>query len=115
MITLSRPSSRLLLYTAALCLTPAAMVAGGKEMASRPVQPVNRNDGAQLDTCGQQAAQRLMGLLVTPQVRTELQKSIRHDRMRIVRPGAVITQDVRPDRLNLIVDDSGRLVAARCG
>ncbi|NLR38296.1 hypothetical protein HGI46_04000 [Novosphingobium sp. ERW19] len=56
-----------------------------------------------------------MGLVVTPQARTELQKSIRHDRMRIVRPGAVITQDVRPDRLNLIVDDSGRLVAARCG
>lgn len=44
-----------------------------------------------------------------------LARTVGHDRMRVIRPGAVITQDLRGDRLNLIVDDKGKLLTARCG
>ncbi|WP_242653453.1 I78 family peptidase inhibitor [Sphingomonas jatrophae] len=35
--------------------------------------------------------------------------------VRVVRPGQMVTQDYREDRLNLTVDGSGRLVKAACG
>ncbi|MGV3510657.1 MAG: I78 family peptidase inhibitor [Novosphingobium sp.] len=84
-------------------------------MASRPTAPVVRSSAIPADTCGQQAAQRLVGSVFTPQSRTALSKAVGHDRIRVIRPGSVITQDLRTDRLNLIVDESGRLLTARCG
>ncbi|MFC0203791.1 I78 family peptidase inhibitor [Novosphingobium soli] len=34
--------------------------------------------------------------------------------VRIIRPGTVVTQDYRPDRLNVTVDESGTITALRC-
>lgn len=36
-------------------------------------------------------------------------------RIRIVRRGQVMTADLRPDRLTILIDDSGRVVDARTG
>ncbi|KQM30087.1 I78 family peptidase inhibitor [Sphingomonas sp. Leaf10] len=35
--------------------------------------------------------------------------------VRIVRRGQAMTMDLRPDRLTIMVDDDGRVIAARCG
>ncbi|WP_246465496.1 I78 family peptidase inhibitor [Novosphingobium jiangmenense] len=84
-------------------------------MASRPAAPPARAEPPSQDTCGQGPAKRLLGTVVTPQARTTLVRAVGHDRIRVIRPGSIITQDLRSDRLNLIVDDSGRLLTARCG
>lgn len=111
---------RLPIYMAALSLLAGRTFAATDEMTSRPTA---QNPRAGRDTtappgpdaCGQRVAMRLVGKMVTPQSRTELSRSVGHDRIRVVRPGAVITQELRNDRLNLIVDETGRLLTARCG
>lgn len=35
--------------------------------------------------------------------------------VRIVRRGQAMTMDLRPDRLTIVVDDEGMVIAARCG
>lgn len=105
---------------AALSLLAGQANAAGDEMSRRPAAQSPRAAGttadqAAPDTCGQRAALRLVGTLFTPQARTMLARTVGHDRMRVIRPGAVITQDLRGDRLNLIVDDKGKLLTARCG
>lgn len=89
-------------------------------MAPRPGVPNARGsipapDQTGSDTCGQRAALRLVGTVFTPQARSGLARAVGHDRMRVIRPGSVITQDLRNDRLNLIVDETGILLTARCG
>ncbi|WP_163648188.1 I78 family peptidase inhibitor [Modicisalibacter sp. 'Wilcox'] len=37
------------------------------------------------------------------------------ERVRVIRPGQGYTMDYRPDRLNLHLDEHGRLVGADCG
>ncbi len=34
---------------------------------------------------------------------------------RVLRPGQMITKEYNAQRLNLVVDDSGRITAVRCG
>jgi len=36
-------------------------------------------------------------------------------KIRIVRPGQVVTADLRPDRLTILIDDMGRVVDVRTG
>lgn len=100
---------------AALGMAAGSVGALGAEMAARHKPPVADSDAAAADSCGQRSAQRLVGTLITPQKRTALVRVIGHDRIRVIRPGAIITHDRRDDRLNLIVDDRGTLLAARCG
>ena len=115
MITRITPLSRLTLLTVTLCLNGGHALAAGKDMAPRPTAPSVRSRANPADTCGQQAAQRLFGTVFTPQSRIALSKAIGHDRIRVIRPGSVIAHDLRGDRLNLIIDESGHLLTARCG
>lgn len=111
---------RLRICMAAMSLLAGQTLAAREEMSPRPTQQGSRAtkpaaEQTTPDTCGQRAALRLVGTVMTPQSRTTLTRDIGHDRIRVIRPGAVITQDLRNDRLNLIVDESGRLMTARCG
>ncbi len=115
MITRFRLVPRLTLCAAAFCLDAAPVLAAAKDMAQRPIPPVVRTEAGLVDTCGQRSAQKLVGAMFSPQSQAALIKTIGHDRIRVIRPGAIITQDRRENRLNLIVDDAGRLMAARCG
>jgi len=108
------------IYMAAISLIAVPGLAATDEMTSRPTAQSSRvgrsaPDMASQDSCGQRDALRLAGTILTPQSRNGLSRSIGHDRIRVVRPGAVITQELRNDRLNLIVDETGRLLTARCG
>ena len=35
--------------------------------------------------------------------------------VRIIRHGQAMTMDLRPERLTIVVDEDGRVIAARCG
>lgn len=108
------------IYMAAISLIAVPALAATEEMTPRPTAQNSRvgrsaPDMAGPDSCGQRDALRLVGTMVTPQSRIGLSRSVGHDRIRVIRPGTVITQELRNDRLNLIVDETGRLLTARCG
>lgn len=65
--------------------------------------------------CNLPQAKRFIGMLLTPKLREELADAINHDRIRMVRPGTIITQDYNPERINLIADDAGMIMTIRCG
>lgn len=71
--------------------------------------------GTATDPCGATLALRLMGTPDTPALRERLKRALGHDRIRFIHPGDVVTQDLRPDRLNVMIGDDGRIGTARCG
>lgn len=89
---------------------PAAMIPA--EMAAEPRVPASRPDN---DTCNLAPARRFVGTVLTSQVQADLSRAISHNRVRVIRPGAVITQDLRSDRVNLIIDETGKVMTIRCG
>lgn len=111
---------RLPFCVAALSLLAGQSLAAREEMSPRatPQGPRATRAGAEQtapDPCGQRMALRLAGTILTPQARAGLTREVGHDRFRVIRPGGVITQDLRNDRLNLIIDENGKLLTARCG
>ena len=71
------------------------------------------------DECGANAVQSQIGGQVTgssaSDARIDGQPVASNGTVRVIGPDTMVTQDFRPDRLNLEVDAAGRLVAARCG
>jgi hypothetical protein len=57
----------------------------------------------------------LIGAPSDAQTRARAATVAGHTRLRWITPGAAITHDYRADRLNLILDDQGRIRTVRCG
>ncbi|WP_409233823.1 I78 family peptidase inhibitor [Novosphingobium sp. MMS21-SN21R] len=100
-----------------LCAAFAAQpaLASVRDAASQnvpPAQTLQRNEAAQ---CGASAVSRFIGASAASGVRAAIASSVGHDRIRWIKPGVAVTQDYRPDRLNVIVGSSGRVVTMRCG
>lgn len=62
------------------------------------------------DTCG---AKRYHTLL--DQDATALERILILGQVRIVRPGTILTQDYRPERMNFHVGDNGKVIKISCG
>lgn len=71
--------------------------------------PGGANGGAGDDGCGAAALQALVGRPVA-EVRGELP-----DEARIIPPGSAVTQDHRPERLNVDLDEGDVIVRLWCG
>lgn len=67
------------------------------------------------DACNAGRAAPFFGKHETAKLHEELQSVVGHDRIRWIHPGQVVTQDYRPDRLNIIVDEDRLIDSARCG
>lgn len=86
---------------AILCLPLLALAA----CAEDPI-PVAGEPGA--DTCGAAEVQPLIGQPISRYEAPE-GKSVR-----IIRPGDAVSMDYRPDRLNISLDETDRIVAVDC-
>jgi hypothetical protein len=62
------------------------------------------------DACGASGLQGLVG-----QPETVLQSMRFSQRLRMIQPGMMITQDYSPERLNISVDASGMIESVSCG
>lgn len=83
-----------------------------------PIPPTLQNPvgvGTQPDSCGQNAARHYITGASNGATREGVAKAAGHARIRWIRPGDVVTQDYRPDRLNVIIDADGQIMTARCG
>ncbi|HCO54703.1 MAG TPA: hypothetical protein DIT93_06760 [Pelagibacterium sp.] len=97
-----------------LALATSIILAG----CSTTVTPPDTSMPPPLD-CGAQALSGKIGQPVigstAQDVRIDGQAVNSAGTVRVIAPGMAVTQDFRPDRLNLEVDDSGNLVRAYCG
>lgn len=67
------------------------------------------------DGCNAAAAADAIGRKDTPTLRAEITRKVGHRRIRWLPPGTIVTEDYRPDRLNIDFDAGGVAVRARCG
>lgn len=66
-------------------------------------------------TCNAAPAQGLIGRPSSPELGAEAQRLTGAARMRWTRPGQMVTMDYREDRLNIDLDEQGRVTGLRCG
>ena len=62
------------------------------------------------DTCNASQYSELIG-----QDATALEKVLILGQVRVIRPGDLVTQDFRPDRINFGIDDANRISDVSCG
>jgi hypothetical protein len=67
------------------------------------------------DDCNAQAGQYAVGSRATPALLDELKAKARATVVRILREGQPVTREYRFGRLNVIVDQSQRIVRVYCG
>ena len=89
-------------YIATATLT---MLLAGCQSPSGAAAPVSK-----ADTCGAQSRQHLVGTLAD-----DLDKSTLPDKTRILHPNTPATMDYRLERLNILVDESGKIESVHCG
>jgi hypothetical protein len=65
--------------------------------------------------CNAAPAQPLIGRQESLETGAEAQRLSGASRMRWIRPGQMVTMDYREDRLNIDLDDAGRITGLRCG
>lgn len=71
--------------------------------------------GVAEDRCNAGAAADAIGRKDTAALRAEVARKVGHQRIRWLPPGAIVTQDLRSDRLNVDIDAGGVIVRLRCG
>ena len=89
-------------------LALAACTTTPKQSMQTPIG--TRLPSAMEDTCG---AKRYHTLL--DQDATALERILILGQVRIVRPGTILTQDFRPQRMNFHVGDNGKVIQISCG
>jgi len=101
-----------------LTLTAVAALATGCSML--PHTPSDASAGANpapraVQRCDQAGAQWAVGKTNTEHNVNEARKRAGAYMARVLRPGQVTTREFNAERLNLEVDVTGRILAARCG
>jgi len=68
------------------------------------------------DACGALKVAQFIGRQDRPTTRADLVKAVGHDRIRWIGPDDAVTMDFSPERLNVLLDETKRLIkGARCG
>ena len=65
--------------------------------------------------CDDKAAAAYVGRSISDDVAEQARGAAGASGVRIIRPGMAVTMDYRAGRLNLEVDDAGRVIKATCG
>lgn len=67
------------------------------------------------DSCSLALTARFVGARAVAEVRSAVGQIARPHPVRWIAPGQAITLDHNPERLNVIVDENGRIAVMRCG
>ena len=73
------------------------------------------SDGGLGGTCDAKAASAYVGQAISEAVAEQAKAAAGARGVRIIRPGMAVTMDYRAGRLNLELDEAGRIVKASCG
>jgi len=106
-----RRSSRVLPVAIALLLPLAA--------CAQPAAPAGRQgpppQASERGTCDAAGAQFAVGQEATPSVLQEARRRSGATRVRVIKPGEIVTQEFDPARLTIEVDAANRITSVRCG
>ena len=64
--------------------------------------------------CGADRVRRFLGKPANRANRVAVEGTVEHDRIRWIRPGEAVTQDLRADRLNVMLNPRGRISKIDC-
>jgi hypothetical protein len=78
-----------------------------------PMPPQHRPPGAM--QCHADGARFTLGQAVTPQLAEQARERSGARRVRVIRPGDMVTLEFDPGRLNIELDAAGRVRQVRCG
>jgi hypothetical protein len=92
---------------AAAC-TPPAETPPEEPVVETPAAPLTAAEATAQDTCGGAQYRSLVGTNFAA-VTLPADSGIR-----IIQPGAAVTEDFRPERINIIVDAGGIITAVEC-
>jgi hypothetical protein len=81
--------------------------------ACAPMPPLAESTGP--CAVGEIVRGRFIGTKFRMAMRGEIQGDANAKVARVLRPGDAATMDVNPDRLDILVDDMGRIEGLRCG
>ena len=104
---------------ATLLATPLACMATACSSTSpgggNKAQPPVANEDVTGGSCDAKAASAYVGQAIGEQVAAQAKSAAGARGVRIIRPGMAVTMDYRAGRLNLEVDEQGRIIRASCG
>ncbi|PIF19188.1 MULTISPECIES: I78 family peptidase inhibitor [unclassified Acidovorax] len=106
-------------FAVACCLVLGAAVAGcagyGQTPALSAGSAAAGSGSSPASLCNAQPAQFVVGQNSTASVVESARQRSGAQTARILRPGQIITKEYDTQRLNLEVDGTGRILAAKCG
>lgn len=121
---LIRPLSLALagLFALSACATPSqdppAAADSADGFAAPPPPPSMDEAGTNEDTamtCDAKAGQWAVGNVADEALVAKVKADTGSDRVRVIRPGMMVTMDYREDRVNLDVDKDNTVLTVRCG
>ncbi|QIL81341.1 proteinase inhibitor I78 [Diaphorobacter sp. HDW4A] len=80
-----------------------------------PPEPIGKTTAPPGNICNAPPAQWAVGKMPTPSVTENARVRAGARMARVLRPGQMVTKEFDQQRLNLELDDSGKIIAARCG
>jgi len=101
------------LLVAPLACMVAACTTAREPASDRP--PPRIVDGGSGGSCDEKAAARFVGQMASEDVSDSARAAAGARGVRIIRPGMAVTMDHRAGRLNLHLDDAGRITRVTCG
>ena len=84
---------------------PETPVAAAPEAAAEPGP----------STCGAEKLAAYLNILPTDEIKKAIARDVGERTIRYIAPGDLVTQDLRPDRLNVETGEDGRIKQFRCG
>lgn len=96
----------MLLWKALACALMANVLLSGSSVAAEPALP---------DRCYLVLASRFVGARAVPTVRRNIRAIVKHRPVRWIAPGRAIQFNFNALRLNVILSETGRITAMRCG
>ncbi|MDY0022109.1 I78 family peptidase inhibitor [Arenimonas caeni] len=122
-MSLLRPASLVLasLFALAACATPPSESTPAGEdpaFAPAPPPPAMVDEGIREDPpviCNQEAGQWAVGQVADEALVEKVRTDTQSQRVRVIKPGMMVTMDHREDRVNIEVDDENRVTVVRCG
>lgn len=88
--------------------TSATSNTAGTDYAPMPAGPASSD-------CDADAVQNMLGQVYRDSVGETARQRSGSRRIRLLRPGQVMTMEYDPSRINIILDDKGAIQALRCG
>jgi len=84
-------------------------------VSREPAPEPPRVTGEEADPCGAGRVQEMVGRHFDESMRASLRQASGAGSLRVMRPGEAHTLDYRAERLNVRLDDRGRITALDCG